>query len=252
VCWTPPALSAGRLLVRSPSRVICLDVRHNAPLPASNLASQAPEPSPRFDAGWLLSHERDYPNDAPTWQEMALWFAACLALLGTAALATQMVRYAGTRLTGRRLSSGWFWLCAGALSFLGPNLFSTLLGSCLFTWPALVYAAFHATMSTCRWAEQQPHDRRARWLARLAIAALLVAVLAYFELCQAVGMFIGWSFLAGLLPAFPLTWAAVSCAGRQRHRAAVLLTLLAFTTFFWSAQVLFLWQAARATALATD
>jgi hypothetical protein len=59
----------------------------------------------------------------------------------------------------------------------------------------------------CWWAEQQPtHRRRARWLARLSIAAFLLVGYAYYQLCKLVGMFIAWTFLmkaAESPPAWP-------------------------------------------------
>src|SRR5581483_540479 len=201
-CWTPPMLSQGRLFVRSPSRAVGLFVGRAGAAPSAAVAAPAGYrlATWRLDPTWLLNCERDYPNDAPSWQEMGEWFGACVLLvLGGAALATEIVVLLGRRLAGRRVPRTlWFWGVAGCLGLLGPNVFSTLAGTLLFTWPASLYAAFHGTVLTCAWAEQHPSRRRARWLARLAIGGFLLAGLGYFELCKAAGMFIAWSFLFGL------------------------------------------------------
>jgi len=125
---------------------------------------------------------------------------------------------------------------------------SALLDRCLLTWPASLYAAFHGTVLTCMWAEKHPSKRSARWLSRLAILAFVVVGYGFFELCRAVGMFIGWSFLFGFPVAFPFTILAVR-AQRKRQPIGVIAgwTLLAFAAFFWTCQGLLLWKAARAT-----
>src|SRR5262249_7328518 len=68
LCWTPPTLWRGRLFARSPSQAVCLYVGRPEDQPA---AAAAPAPAPaararRLDTTWLLSRERDYPNDAPS------------------------------------------------------------------------------------------------------------------------------------------------------------------------------------------
>src|SRR5262249_10918939 len=104
-CWTPPALWQGRLFVRSPSQAVCLFVGRPESLPEglSPTPSSGPVRSWRFDPVWLVSRERDYPNDAPSWEEMTLWFEACvLMVFGGAALATVVARVAARRLLGRQ------------------------------------------------------------------------------------------------------------------------------------------------------
>jgi hypothetical protein len=190
---------------------VCVHVGHGDTAPAGTVPA-APVSSWRFDTSWLLTREREYPNDAPTWEEMTPRFLGLAFVLG----------------------------------LLGPNLFSTLADRCLFTWPASLCTAFHATVLVCGWAEtQQTSRRRARWLARLAVVSLLLVCWGYFELCRAVGMFIAWGFLFGLPFAFPLTYLAVR-AQLKGHRTifVALWTLLAFTAFYWSCQGLLLWKAA--------
>jgi hypothetical protein len=167
--------------------------------------------------------------------------AYCLA----ARAETGLVRLA-TRLLGWRVA-GWplFLALAFVLGLLGPNAFSALADQCLFTWPASVYAAFHATVHVCGWAETQPRTaRRARWLARLAVLGLLLVCWGYFELCRAVGMFVAWSFLFGLPFGFPLTYLGVRAQRKGQSVAIIALWMLpAFAAFFWSCQGLLLGMA---------
>jgi hypothetical protein len=239
------------LFVRGGARVVCmlLGSQGDAPRPGGTSVSARPRSSGRFDPSWLFSREPEYPNDAPTWEEMRLWFASCLALaFGVAAaggLALEWLwrlRSRGPIVTHRRLGT-WFWGTALVLGLLGPNLFSEWADRCLFTWPACLYAALHLTVQTCLWADSNPERKGARWLARLSIVALALVGLGYFELCKAVGTYISWSFLCGLLPAFPVTLLAARASLQARplwQQAAW--SLLGFTLFFWTAEGIFLWK----------
>ena len=250
-CWTPPTLWHGRLFVRSPSRAVCVYVGRpeNQPQPGGTSTPGFSRRGWHFDAAWLISREREFPNDAPTLDEMMLWFGAGVVVLGGAALLTAlMVLLARPRFV-LPLSC---WLLFSGLAFvlgmLGPNVLSALADRFLFTWPVSLYAAYHATVTVCSWAEQHPRQRRRRWLARLTMGGFLLVDFGYFELCQAIGMSIGWSFLFGFPLAFPWTWLAVRATQKQQPLLlAACLTFVAFAAFFWSSQVLFLWKAVEGT-----
>jgi hypothetical protein len=231
-CWTPPSRQRGKLFVRSPSRAVCLHV--GPPTQAPTTPRPVPVARPwHLNLSWLLSRERDYPNDAPSWDEMLLWYTTSLLFaFGGAALATGLVR-----LATRNHLTAIFWASVFCLGLLGPNLLGAFLERFVFTWPATLYAAFHVTLAAYCWAAHEP-ARKSPWLARLTLLSFLLTALAYFELCKAVGMFIGWSFLFGLLPAFPVSWLAIR-ARTQLWRGTIW-TLLAFTIYFWSCQGLFI------------
>ena len=178
---------------------------------------------------------------------MAVWFAACLLDMLGAVLATGAVLMLARRLLDRRLRAApILWSCVFVLGVLGPGAPSALADRLLFTWPVALYAAFHATLLVCWWAEAHPARRRARWLARLAFVGLALIGYGYFDLCRAAGMYIGWTFLFGFPAAFPLTLLATR-AEIQGRRAWIVAawTLPAFAAYFGSCQALLLWKAAQ-------
>jgi hypothetical protein len=236
ICWTPPLLWQGRLFLRTPSRAVCLHVGRSEDAPESMVTSTTPRRWWRFDPAWLVSREREYPNDAPSLEELSLWFAGCLlcAVAATAlvGLAVLLTKYRGRR---ERRVALLFWPAVLMLGLLGPNLFSSLYDRLLFTWPACLYAAFQGVLLVCCRAERHPDRRRLHWIARLAMLAFVAVCYAYFELCKSAGMFVIWSFLIGFLPAFPFAWLSAR-AEINRRRLAVRAgwTMLAFGVFFWS------------------
>ena len=246
ICWTPPTLWQGRLLVRSPSRATCLFVggADNLPTGLATTTSAQRNRSWHFDASWLITRERDYPNDAPSFQEMTLWFNACLLLaFGGAVLIIGVVSGIVTYgLPGRSAGPFLFWLCVFILGLLGPNVVSWCLDRFLFTWPASLYAGFHATMLICSQAARQ-RGRWSGWTARVVIVGLLLLCYGYFEACKIIGMFVGWAFLVGLPIAFPFTYLAVRSATMKRPVwLQAVWSLIAFAVFFWSCEGLLAWK----------
>jgi outer membrane protein assembly factor BamB len=242
ICWTPPLLMHGRLFVRSPSRAICIDLGSGA----RQAKASIPVGPPRgwsIRGEWLLSREREYPNDAPTWQEMGCWFVFGLLILAASALGAVFVHAALKRLPGTPVFFGLAFL----LGVLGPNLFSALADEFLFSWPVSLFVAFQAALSAYVFATRPGLPHRARWLARLAAALFLLVVYLYYEACRAVGMYIFWCFLIGFPPALPLAYLAVRAqVNRQSKWAAAFWIALAFTAFFWSCQAMFLWKISQA------
>ncbi len=249
ICWTPPALWQRRLFVRSPSRAVCLFLGKPEDQPAERARNQGEQTRRwRFDPTWLLSREREFPNDAPTRDELLLWSGASLFVFGLAALGALAGSFLATRWFAWSMPrSALFWGLTFLLGLLGPNLCSVWLERCVFTWPVSLYAAFHATVIVCVWAARRPAERRAAWLARLALLGFALVGWGYFELCRSVGMFVGWTFLFGFPAAFPFTWLAVRAENKpQRLVVVAAWTLLALAAYFTGCQALLLWKSAHA------
>jgi outer membrane protein assembly factor BamB len=244
--WTPPTLSQGRLYVRSPSRAICLFVGRPEDVPKNRVTQTLHHRSSpwRLDSGWLLSRERDYPNDAPTMEEMEPWYGTSLVCLTVAALGAGVVATSMRWLFARGVPVYSLFLgLALVLCSLGPNLFSPLLDRCLFTWPAALYCVFQATALAYSRVANGSSNRFAFWLARAMLVGFLLVIWGYFEICKRTGMFIGWSFLLGFPVAFPLT--VLVCrlqAKRQSAWIGAIGTIMAFSLFFWSAAAVFWWK----------
>jgi hypothetical protein len=256
ICWTPPLLWKSRLFARSPKRAVCVYVGRPENLPQETQTGVLAQGRPfwRFNAAWLSSRERDYPNDAPSWEEMTEWFAACVVLVfGGAVLITSVVSSLAGWFAGRRVpATPLFLALAFVLGLLGPNLFSAELDRFLFTWPASLYAAFHATVLACLWAEKHREQRGRAWLARLAVVGFLLVGYGFFVMCRAIGMYVAWSFLFGFILGFPFAYLAARAEmTQQRLLIRGAWTMLAFAAFFWSCQGLLMWkvrQAERAVA----
>lgn len=246
-CWTTPTLSNGRLYLRSPSRAVCVYVGPPERAPDVPQTSEPVSHTWRLDPEWLLTREREYPNDVFTSGEMLLWSAAGLAMLGIAGLAAWAGPWLARR-RGRTIPATAIFVGTGfVLGLIGPNLLSALADTCLFTWPVCLLVASHAALAGYDWAERQPPPaRRERWLARLGMLGFLLVVFAYYEACRAVGMFLAWAFLFGLLPAFPFTWLAVRSSSRQAKPWLIALAvLLAWLAFVGGVHLLLQWKASR-------
>jgi hypothetical protein len=184
ICWTPPTLWQGRLFLRGGTQAVCVYVGNPDRLTSLSITPESPRSrrSWRIDPSWLFSRERDFPNDAPSWEELTDWFAACLLFaFGGAALLSGMIRLVVRHLGLRSLGEmkGLFWIVVFLLGLLGPNLLSAMLDRCLFTWPASLFAACHLTVRMCLWAGQDSASRRRRWLARSSMLCLVLVVIGY-------------------------------------------------------------------------
>jgi outer membrane protein assembly factor BamB len=84
VCWTPPALSSGVMLVRSHTRAIAIRV---GPDSARDVPSASVTPRPRRWlprlaglSALLLQGEREHPFMRPERHELVMWYVQCMAV----------------------------------------------------------------------------------------------------------------------------------------------------------------------------
>lgn len=244
LCWTPPALSRGRLFVRNQSRAACVFLGPPASLDPNRPLAPPVRGGTGFDWSRVLVREPEFPNDAPTAGEVGRWFAWCvLGVFGTAAVIAGLVGLAARAV---RRHQPWVWarvaflLAAFLLGAAGTTALGAWADRFVLTWPAALYAAFRVTIGV------GVRSRRGSWRARLAARLLLVAFAAlcygYYRLCLAVGYVMAWGFLAGLLPAIPFAVAAAR-AGNRWVRAAA--EVLGFAVYFWASGLLPGWKDAR-------
>jgi outer membrane protein assembly factor BamB len=241
LCWTPPTLWRGLLFLRNHARATCLVV---APREEGDSGAQTSE-LPRataFDWSDLLSREPRSPEDAPSLDELALWFAWCMGIFGASAIAA-----VGAVLILRFLHSGrppfWGSLVFATTAFLfgllGTTFASAWADTFILTWPASLYVAFRVTIGVVVWVEARPREARPRWVSRVVTLAFLGCCGGYYWACQSVGYLMGLGFLAGFLPAAS---APIVAARTRNWWQRGIADVVGFTAYFWISGLLPGWK----------
>ena len=235
VCWTPPALSDGRLFLRTHERALCLFLGEESALQPEEQARSVPAAQVAATAStdWnlLLNGEREHPFMRPGQDELSLWYLAALAggFLPAALLAGlwqvfKQDRYGPATCLGFLFVSGT----------VATPIFNGFTEEFVFTWPAALYAALQLTLLTIVWAERQENLKPARRRSRIAVLLLLASCLAYFLVLRSASLPHEWVFLFGLLPVFPLAvWTARRIDKRPGLTLTLLLSLITFSCYFW-------------------
>jgi outer membrane protein assembly factor BamB len=251
LCWTAPALSRRRLIVRNAARAACLYLGNPdelRPEQRQQAISAAEIPTSKA-ATWMsriVPREREYPFDAPTRRELLLWFESCMVGVFGSAAALALGVHTFVRLrTGHRgqVTQAVFWSSAFLFGLIGTSVFSEYGDTFVLTWPASLFVAYQVTTIAITDVERQTERRKWRWLSRAVALLFLGLCLAYYEVCKMAGIVMGWSFLVGLLPASPLTiLTAWSQAKRQSLLLQLVYTLLAFAVYFWASGLFVGWK----------
>jgi outer membrane protein assembly factor BamB len=232
ICWTAPALSDGRLWLRSHGRVTCLDVRAqglSAPEPTElRLASYLSIPWHR-----LLNGEREHPFEKPTLTEFAHWFAAgCLFVLVPVSIVATIAR----RLQpSRRHLLTICWLTTAWGLFATPVL-NAWSEEFQFTWPVALSSALVAALLSSAQLAAQPADRARRRRARAAGLLFIALCCGYFVVLRRLSLPHEWIFLIGLLPGIVVLWPMARWIQRTGSLSSLLASLwIGYATLFWSA-----------------
>jgi outer membrane protein assembly factor BamB len=239
-CWTPPSLSNGKLFARDGERAICVWVGETSAIPPS-VHHQSAGTHWHFDWTRLLGREPEYPNDAPSVEELRRWFDACgvAVFLPSALLAVVScaVSKPGWR---RRVVQGTFWLSAFTLGVVATPLLSTSREAFICTWPASLYAALAITLRAAVHADRSGNRSRATWQSRGVVLLFLMVVLAYYLLCKKVGLMTLWAFIPGFVPALLF---AVPAAKARWIAVALLVDACGFSAYFWLSGLGIGWRA---------
>jgi outer membrane protein assembly factor BamB len=242
LCWTPPALSNGRLFVRNQARAVCLFLGPPDRLERNRVQTLAGVPTKKFEWASLLTLEPEFPHDAPTAKETTVWFRWSVAIFGASALFAAVVAGIARQLRAQRPML-WFYVSFTATACLlglgGTTLFSAVADKFVLTWPVCLYIAFRLAIAASVWAEAQPNKGRSRMLSRLVMLAFLAICFGYYRLCMAVGYVMAWGFLAGFLPAAP---AAIVAARSRKAWLILLADALGFTIYFWISAMTPTWK----------
>lgn len=239
ICWTVPALSDGRLFLRSMSHAVCLDVRDpsttitNAEAkPVGVPLEQLEQVAPAWRWEYLISGEREHPFMRPAIDELAWWYGWSLAAMAPALVLGVL----GTLLWPSR-KTGFVWgtvLLMVMLTSVATPFLNHSTDRFVLTWPAALFASFwgvlmlgHALRGrTLLWTEHV--------LARLGMLSFLGICLVYFLLLRRFSLPHEWVFLAGFLP---LWWPTSRlAAATQRYGLTPLLAcgvFVVFSAYFW-------------------
>ena len=240
VCWTPPALSSGVLLVRSHSRAIAVRVGPASTLtgPALPVAARPRRwlPSLFGLSALLLQGEREHPFMRPERDELLRWFAACLAVAGLPLLLFVFTgKCVATDSGSLTRQLHWSLLATAILgAFATPILNRLDPAYFTFTWPVTLYAVFQSAILASVEASRTPEDRATRRCSYLTGAGWLLTCIAFFMLLRQASLPHEWGFLIGFIPAAPLAiWAAwLATRGATRVGIAMLI-LLGYSAGFW-------------------
>jgi len=258
VCWTAPALSNGRVFLRSQTRAVCLFIGPDAS--RNSRSTQTVESIPkarRFDPSILLRGEREFPAATPEQDELGRWFQwtagmlvaswSLFVLLPTLVLrrrtnaAPDVTADRVTRIESISLGAYWAALCACG-SFASP-LLNPRLDSFLFSWPLAVWALMQFAVERSV-AAVQTRQRAAAWQARGAILLFALGCAAYFHACRLSGLATEWAFLTGFVIAAPLAMFVQRMAGSWAGNAWFLLIAhsLSYSVCFWASVAFMKWR----------
>lgn len=236
ICWTPAALSKGRVLLRTQTRAACLYVGRE-PLQTAQPVQQVTEvvTVTRFDAAPLLGGEREFPGGSPETSELQRWFAAtagavCVAWV-LAGLAGLLLRWADVRMDAVFLG---LVIVAGAV---GSAALHRLSVEYWFTWPLALWGLMQLAVVASYRAIQPPGSRRAAWMARGAILAFVAGCGLYFHLCRKLGLATEWSFLTGFVAAYPVALLGEWFRQRQSRGQwwwSLPIELGSYATYYWA------------------
>jgi outer membrane protein assembly factor BamB len=230
--WTIPSISNQRLLLRSQQQAACVYLGDPDLLNRATIDPMADSGREDLVTAWVIRH---YGQAfwAPTLTDLLLWFGLAVAIAAAAGLLALPLRHQPG------LYGGVFMTLAISVAAAGTLIFTEPAGRLLLTWPALLFLVFLLAYQ-CSLHAVASREPRAAIRARLAILLLVAVCGGYFTACQHLSIISGWGFLAGFLPAWPLTHRlARQSLDRVPWPQVVVTGLLAFTTYFWASTLVF-------------
>jgi hypothetical protein len=255
VCWTFPALSDGRVFVRTQSRAAAIQVSPPSTTPGDTVSpasfaniSVRPVWS-RFRLGQILGGEREHPFMRAALDELRRWYLASVALVWlTASLLSGAIKRgrcrrsplpSGAIATTNELGpvldvipantprgllvTPFLWIAFGIIATPLANLRTD---DFVFTWPAALFGGLLLVVAGA--------DVPNRWLRRTCDAAFLALCLGYFLTLRSQSLPHEWVFLIGLLPAAPFAWWWKRNQPTAGPIKEAFLTLAGFSTLFWT------------------
>jgi hypothetical protein len=251
ICWTAPALSNGRVFLRSQTRAVCLFIGKDEPKQTQLVRTIESIPkATRFDAQILLGGEREFPAAVPEPDEINLWFQWTAGLLIACWVLFQLIptlllrfrsRDSSTRIDSIAKSAYWTSLIAvGALAspLLNPNL-----DALIFTWPLAIWALMQFAVERSLEAIRTRTGTTA-WQARGAILLFALGCAAYFHACRLSGLALEWAFLTGFVIAAPLAMLIGRGLGTRSRSVWFVLSAhaISYSFCYWAGVAFMKWK----------
>lgn len=242
ICWTAPALSNGRLFIRTQSQAACVYLglsEQLTPAEREHVRPASSLPKSRPTDAWVnaVGGEREYPFDAPTPEELRRWFTFCIGGVFAVAAAGAGLALAAAWAIGANgacVHQATFWSLCFLMGVIGTPVYNQLFGPFILTWPAALFTGYQLTLLAAVRVSADPRNRQRRWTSRAAGLGFLALCALYFHACRRLSMAMEAAFLVGFLPAFPI---AVLAARQLRRSRKVLIQLLwvlaSFSTYYW-------------------
>jgi len=243
VLWTSPALSQGRVILRSHTQAVCLDLSLK-PQPAATTTTVADIPQPiRFNPARLLGGEREFPAATPELVELQTWYGWMLAGWAAGWLLSRQ-RFRSMSSESHAAREHVYWSLLVLLGATGSALLNRDGDRYIFTWPLALWALFLCSYGNSMLALQHPRLPWAITLARLSLLQFLIGCGLYFHLCRWLGIAIEWCFLTGFAAAVPVLLIGDGfrkrCSGGPLWPVAVR-DGLAFSAYYWGSVGFMTW-----------
>jgi hypothetical protein len=129
-----------------------------------------------------------------------------------------------------------FWIAAFLLGAAGTTVLSRWRQEFVFTWPVSLFVVFEAAVYQIRFQGSREQDRLSRWRSRFIGLAFLASCAVYFLLCRRLSLVFEWVYLCGFAAATPFAVSGACTFRRRRWRTGwqCLMTIAAFSSFYWS------------------
>jgi outer membrane protein assembly factor BamB len=238
LCWTIPAVHDGRLLVRGRESIVCAYLGDPSDVAGRELArgvSRERSPADRF--GRWLDRYQDDSFWGPDPADLARWYLFCvLGVFMPALVIAWPVR------RNRSATMTLFFAVSPVLALTNMFLLTTLFGRIAFTCPAALYVFLLLTILTSR-AMGGIGSKASMILPRIVLIMFGLLCAGYCIGCDRTFFVAGQGFVAGLMPAIPLTYlAAKSILKTDKMGKTLIIGFAAFSVYFWMSALFILWR----------
>ena len=259
LCWTQPALSGHRLLVRNQHRAVCVWLGRPEELLAGTNSSRTTRPLqvseiPRGRREDLLARQLGLTTGGelvpPAPRQLHRWFQQGLLALGVSAVTaallsalTLALKHGNNSFSTRALRLLPIVVFVVAVSL--PTVAAAAGHPSVFTWPLALCAAFRLLIgeSALRPTATSVSGRTALYR-RLRLAGLAAVSLCWWGFCRRFGLVFELAFLAGFICCVPWQWLP-SLSGRRSWLwlpVGVLRMGLEYSGLFWAGAALMSWR----------